>query len=331
MASPTPGYCTLTATARSCAGRRVGEHGPVDLADRRRRDRRRVPLGEQLLGRPAELAVDRPRRPARRSSAARRPAAGRAPGGRARAGRRRGSWPSGRPSSARPSCCRGARRPARRCAAPARRRARPVARPRRTAGGPAPTRSVPPTPTPSRASSRLRPLRLGAPDRRRPRGRRRRTPAAAPTRDRAGHGRGDDRRASSGLTRPARAREWMAATAVGTNRSGTAMAASWRPSTRNAAAVGISSNSSIWRRTGTTWSCIVMTTEVGTSTSPSHSSARNPPSARPASSTIRQSWLAASCDRPRLPRARSCAGGTAATVSHRRSWPASGGRRRRGR
>ena len=50
MASSTPGYCTLTATARAVVG-----DGAVHLADRRRGDRHRVPLGEHLVGRRAEL------------------------------------------------------------------------------------------------------------------------------------------------------------------------------------------------------------------------------------------------------------------------------------
>ena len=77
---------------------------------------------------------------------------------------------------------------------------------------------------------------------------------------------------------------------TGMARSGLATMASWPASMRSACAVGIASNSFIWRRSGTTWSCIVTTTAVGTSTSPSQSSERNDPIALPASSTIRQSW-----------------------------------------
>ena len=58
MASPTPGYCTLTATARSAPRRRVDGDGAVDLADRRRGDRLGIPLDEHLLGRAPELALD---------------------------------------------------------------------------------------------------------------------------------------------------------------------------------------------------------------------------------------------------------------------------------
>ena len=86
IASSTPGYCTFTATAKAGA-----RHGPVHLADRRRRDRLRVPLREHALGVGAELGahdlrgqLGRHRR--RVLSAARR--ARRAP---VRAGRRRDS------------------------------------------------------------------------------------------------------------------------------------------------------------------------------------------------------------------------------------------------
>ena len=70
--------------------------------------------------------------------------------------------------------------------------------------------------------------------------------------------------------------------------------ASWPASTRNARAPGIASNSWIWRRSGTTSSCIVTTTDVGTSISPSQSPERKSPIAPPASRIIRQSWDAAS-------------------------------------
>ena len=65
MASPTPGYCTFTATARSVAGVGVDGDGAVDLADRRRGDRLGVPLDEELVGRRARARARRPRRPAR--------------------------------------------------------------------------------------------------------------------------------------------------------------------------------------------------------------------------------------------------------------------------
>ena len=85
----------------------VLRHGAVHLADRRRRDRHRVPLGEQLSRAAHRARRGRPRPPAPGSSAARRPAAARAPGAPARASRRRRSWRAGRASSGRPSCCRG--------------------------------------------------------------------------------------------------------------------------------------------------------------------------------------------------------------------------------
>ena len=53
MAWSTPGYWTFTATARSS-----WVIGAVDLADRRRGERHRVPLGEGDVGRGAELALD---------------------------------------------------------------------------------------------------------------------------------------------------------------------------------------------------------------------------------------------------------------------------------
>ena len=62
IASPTPGYCTLTATARSRPSFGIAPHGAVHLADRRRRDRIGIPLDEQLLGRRAELGLHHRRR-----------------------------------------------------------------------------------------------------------------------------------------------------------------------------------------------------------------------------------------------------------------------------
>ena len=57
------------------AGVGVDDDGPVDLADRRRGDRLRVPLDEQLVGRRAELALDDLGGEVGATSAARRPAA----------------------------------------------------------------------------------------------------------------------------------------------------------------------------------------------------------------------------------------------------------------
>ena len=57
IASATPGYCTLTATARSLPVL-VEDDGPVDLADRCRGDRLGIPLDEDLLRRRAELLRD---------------------------------------------------------------------------------------------------------------------------------------------------------------------------------------------------------------------------------------------------------------------------------
>ena len=57
IAAATPGYCTLTATATPSLGDR-----PVDLADGRGGDRNRVPLGEELVGRAAQLLLDHRRR-----------------------------------------------------------------------------------------------------------------------------------------------------------------------------------------------------------------------------------------------------------------------------
>ena len=57
MASSTPGYCTLTATARpSWVMARCT--WPIDAGG----DRHRVPLGEQLVGRRAQLGLDHPGR-----------------------------------------------------------------------------------------------------------------------------------------------------------------------------------------------------------------------------------------------------------------------------
>ena len=233
MASPTPGYCTLTATARSVAGVGVDDDGPVHLADRRRGDRLRIPLDEHVARAARRARARRPRRRARPTSAARRPAARRAPGAPARAGRRRGSWPSGRASSARPSCCRAARRPARRCAAGARRRARRAARPRRTACGRRSPAYVAPTATPRRASSTLRPARRRAADRSAEpaRGGRRRPPRARRPRRRA---RGAATAVGGASSRRGRRAARTPATSTGTARSGRATTASWSASTRNA-------------------------------------------------------------------------------------------------
>ena len=70
---------------------------------------------------------------------------------------------------------------------------------------------------------------------------------------------------------------WHARSSTGTNASALATTASWPPSTRNASAPVIAWNRRIWRRTGTTVSRMVMTTDVGTSTSPSQSRAENEP------------------------------------------------------
>ena len=112
IASSTPGYCTFTATATP-----VVRHRAVHLADRRGRDRDRVPLREHALGIVAELGAHDRRRQLRRHrrrvllQRRERVAHG------LRAARRRGSSPSGRSSSARPSSRRARRRPRRRCAA----------------------------------------------------------------------------------------------------------------------------------------------------------------------------------------------------------------------
>ena len=58
MASATPGYCTLTATATSSPRVGVDGDGPVHLTDRRRGDRFGVPLHEHVGRRAPELALD---------------------------------------------------------------------------------------------------------------------------------------------------------------------------------------------------------------------------------------------------------------------------------
>ena len=215
IASPTPGYCTLTATARSSPVVGVDGDGAVDLADRRRGDRLRVPLDEHPLGGGAELALDDLGGQLGRHRRRRRPAAGPAPGAPARAGRRRGSWPSGRPSSARPSCCRAARRPARRV----RSRARSSSSARRSAEANTlrafEAASVPPTATPRRASSRLRParvVRLIGPARRV-----RRNDGRSPAT--SGDGGADDRRATA-TAHDATARQASTSTGHGAVRAG---------------------------------------------------------------------------------------------------------------
>ena len=58
IASATPGYCTLTATARSAPVSGSRDHCPMNLADRRRGDRIGVPLDEDLLRRRTEFFGD---------------------------------------------------------------------------------------------------------------------------------------------------------------------------------------------------------------------------------------------------------------------------------
>ena len=133
IASSTPGYCTFTATARPSF-----VMAPMDLADRRRRERDRIPpVSNRLVGAIAEAL---PRRCARRQfgSQSREHWLGvaRVACAPARAGLGRDSSPSGRSSSVRPSCGRGRRRCRPLCAAPAPGRARPPAAPRRTPCGP---------------------------------------------------------------------------------------------------------------------------------------------------------------------------------------------------
>ena len=67
MASPTPGYCTFTATALRPSRVMARWTWPIDAAA----IGIGIPLDEHLLGRAAELARRPSRRPARRSSAAR--------------------------------------------------------------------------------------------------------------------------------------------------------------------------------------------------------------------------------------------------------------------
>ena len=69
----------------------VVRDGTVHLSDRRRRDRLGIELGEDPIGRRAELTLDRSRPRARRSSAARPAGAARGPSARAPGGPRRGS------------------------------------------------------------------------------------------------------------------------------------------------------------------------------------------------------------------------------------------------
>ena len=80
------------------------------------------------------------------------------------------------------------------------------------------------------------------------------------------------RRLIAAARRRAMATSAQACSSTGTNRSGRATMASWPASTRQALAVVMPSKRWICRRTGTTGSAIVTTTAVGTSMSPSHSS-----------------------------------------------------------
>ena len=138
------------------AGVRVADHGPMDLADRRRGDRLGIPLEEELLGRTAELLGDHL-------------------GGELAAHRRGVGLQLGEGVAHRFGqpvvevaghladlhqralhAARGARRPARRCAAAARRRSRRVARREANSLRADAAAYVDPTPRPMRASWRLR-------------------------------------------------------------------------------------------------------------------------------------------------------------------------------
>ena len=210
-----------------------------------------------------------------------------------------------------------------------RRRARPAARPRRTACGRRSPAYVAPT-----ASAEAGQLDVAAGARRAAdrtaaaaasRRRRRRRP-----RRRADRGEHGDARRRRGVTAAATARH--ASTqhrdgAVGPGDDGVVAGVD----AERLGAVGIASNSWIWRRSGTTSSCIVTTTDVGTSISPSQSSERNDPIARPASSTIRQSCADGLLDRPRRPRAGLALRGTAGRSASAAPAPASAGRARPGR
>ena len=123
-----------------------------------------------------------------------------------------------------------------------------------------------------------------------------------------------------GVRRGSTQRRRQASTSTGTARSGRATTASCSASTRNARAPGIDSNSWIWRRSGTTSSCIVTMTAVGTSISPSHDADRNEPIAPPASRTIRQSWSDASSTAHGAQSAVRRAAGTAGWTGNVRTW-----------
>ena len=171
------------------------------------------------------------------------------------------------------------------------RRARRGARPRRTACGRWSMAYVEPTATPRRASSRLRPARVV-----RLIGAARGAVAAEHGDQRRRRGRGDDaasdRRAdgasasgaapSSDAARLDAARARRGRDGRRRRRARRRRGTPRRPGSPRTAGSG---GAAARRRR-----CIVTTTAVGTSTSPSHGAERNEPIARPASRTIRQSW-----------------------------------------